>query len=123
MELVARIIDNRSNIDQTIRIFDSFYSTDVKVGADQFDIVYGYFSSVCETKSIAQNFTAVLFRVATETGLNVLDLLDELQGSSNKLQMNKIICFYLNSLKSKNSLYGISIIPRPNQPVARNVVQ
>jgi hypothetical protein len=70
---VARIIDNRSNIDRTIRIFDSFYSTDVTVGADQFDIVYGYFSSVCSTISIAQNFTAVLFRAATETGLNVLD--------------------------------------------------
>lgn len=123
MEQVARIIDNRSNIDQTIRIFDSFYSTDVKVGADQFDIVYGYFTSVCSTKSIAQNFTAVLFRAATETGLNVLDLLDEIQGAGNKLQMNKIICYYLNSLKSKTSLYGVSVVPRPNQPVARNVVQ
>ena len=120
---MARIIDNRSNIDQTIRIFDSFYSTDVTVGADQFDIVYGYFTSVCETKSIAQNFTAVLFRAATETGLNVLDLLDEIQGAGNKLQMNKIICYYLNSLKSKTSLYGVSVVPRPNQPVARNVVQ
>ena len=123
MGQVARIIDNRSNIDQTIRIFDSFYSTDVIVGADQFDIVYGYFTSVCSTKRIAQNFTAVLFRAATETGLNVLDLLDEIQGSGNKLQMNKIICYYLNSLKSKTSLYGVSVVPRPNQPVARNVVQ
>ena len=123
MQLVARIIDNRSNIDRTIRIFDSFYSTDVTVGADQFDIVYGYFSSVCSTTSIAQNFTAVLFRAATETGLNVLDLLDEIQGTGSKLQMNKIICFYLNSLKSKTSLYGISIVPRPNIPVARNIVQ
>lgn len=123
MQLVARIIDNRSSIDRTIRIFDSFYSTDVIVGADQFDIVYGYFSSVCATNSIAQNFTAVLFRAATETGLNVLDLLDELQGSGSKLQMNKKICFYLNSLKSKTSLYGISIVPRPNIPVARNIVQ
>jgi hypothetical protein len=26
-------------------------------------------------------------------------------------------------LKSKTSLYGVSIVPRPNQPVARNVVQ
>jgi hypothetical protein len=38
------------------------------------------------------------------------------------LQMNKQICYWLNSLKSKTSLYGVSVIPQPVVPVARNVV-
>jgi len=117
------IIDNRTPLDQTVRIFDTFYSTDLVVGADQYDIVYGYFSGVCATKRIAANFSAVLFRIAQEAGVNVLDLLATVQGAENKLQMNKIICYYLNSFKSKTTLYGVGVVPRPVQPVARNIVQ
>lgn len=117
------IIDQRSSLDQTVKIFDSFYATNLVVNAEEYDIVYGYFTSVCATKNIAANFTAVLFRIAQESGVPVLELLRILQGSENKLQMNKVICYYLNSLKSKTSLYGVGLVPYPNQPVARNVVQ
>jgi hypothetical protein len=117
------IIDNRTPLDQTVRIFDTFYSTNLVVGADQYDIVYSYFASTCATKRIAANFSAVLFRIAQEADVNVLDLLAAVQGAENKLQMNKIICYYLNSFKSKTTLYGVGIVPRPVQPVARNIVQ
>lgn len=117
------IYDNRRNLDQTIRIFDSFYQNALVVNASEFDIVYGYFVTVCQTRNIAANFTAVLFRIAQETGNDVLELLKIIQGVDNKLQMNQIICYYLNSLKSKTSLYGVSTVPQANQPVARNVVQ
>jgi len=119
---MARIFDNRTSLDQTIRIFDSFYQVDMIVNPNDYDIVHGYFTSVCETKNIAANFTAVLFRIATETGISALVLLNELKGSNNKLEMNKIMAYYLNGLKSKTSLYGVSVIPQPNVPVARNVV-
>lgn len=119
---MPRIIDNRNNIDQTIRIFDSFYATDLVVNGSEFDIVYGYFSNVCVTKQIAANFTTVLFRISQETGVSVLELLDFIKGTPNKIKMNEIICYYLNSFKSKTSLYGIGVIPKPNQPVSRNVV-
>lgn len=117
------ITDNRTSVDQTVKIFDSFYGINLVVNGSEYDIVYGYFTSVCATRKIAANFTAVLFRIAQESGISVLELLRSLQGSSNKLEMNKILCYYLNSLKSKTNLYGISIIPLANQPAARNVVQ
>lgn len=120
---MAKIIDNRTTLDQTVRIFDSFYDTDLKVGSSQYDVVHGYFLEVCDTKNIADNFTAVLFRVAQEANIDVLELLAQIQGTENKLQMNKILAYYLNSFKSKTSLYGIGVIPQPNQPVARNIVQ
>lgn len=119
---MANIIDNRSSLDNTIRIYDSFYAVNLVVAADKFDIVYGYFTSVCDTRNIAANFTAFLFRIAQETNIDVLDLLAQLQGAGNKLQMNKIIAYYLNSFKSKTSLYGIGAIRQPNLPVARNIV-
>lgn len=120
---MSKILDLRASIDQTIKIFDSFYGFDAVVNANDFDIVHSYFIGVCATKNIANNFTAVLFRIAQETGYGVLDLLSQIKGTSNNLEMNRVICYYLNSFKSKTSLYGIGQVPRPNQPVARNIVQ
>ena len=120
---MAQIIDHRTALDQTVQIFDSFYSFNLNVNGNEYDIVHGYFVSVCTTKNIANNFTAVLFRISQETGIPVLDLLAQIQGTGTKLQMNQVISYYLNSFKSKTSLYGVSTVPQSNQPVARNIVQ
>lgn len=119
---MARIIDDRTSTDLTVKIFDDFYSFNMVVNGNEYDIVNGYFKSVCGTKAIAGNFTAFLFRISQETGIPVLDLLGQIQGTS-KLQMNQVISYYLNSFKSKTSLYGMSTVPQSNQPVARNIVQ
>ena len=119
---MPRILDTRTALDQTVRIFDSFYSINLVVNANEYDIVHGYFISVCESKNIANNFTAVLFRISQETQISVLDLLDQIKGTS-KMEMNQTIAYYLNSFKSKTSLYGIAVIPKSNQPVSRNIVQ
>ena len=120
---MPRIVDERTQIDPTIKIFDSFYATALVVGASQYDVVNGYFTNVCGSKKIAANFTAFLFRIAQETQVDVLDLLAELKGIDNKLKINQVIAYYLNSMKSKSSLYGVATIPKPNIPVARNIVQ
>lgn len=119
---MPKILDTTSDLDRTVRIFDSFYAIDLVIGAAEYDIVHGYFMSVCATTNIADNFTVVLFRIAKETGVDVLELLQTIQGKT-KLQMNQTISYYLNSFKSKTSMYGVSLVPRPNQPVARNIVQ
>jgi hypothetical protein len=119
---MARIIDDRTSTDLTVKIFDDFYSFNMVVNGNEYDIVNGYFKSVCGTKVIAGNFTAFLFRISQETGIPVLDLLGQIQGTT-KLQMNQVISYYLNSFKSKTSLYGVSTVPQSNQPVARNIVQ
>ena len=38
------------------------------------------------------------------------------------VQVNTEMAFYLNLLKSKTALYGVSNIPIPNQAVQRNVI-
>jgi len=119
---MPRILDTRTSMDQTVRIFDSFYSINLSVNANEYDIVHGYFLSVCDSKNIAANFTAVLFRISQETQIPVLNLLDQIKGT-NKMEMNQTIAYYLNSFKSKTSLYGIAVVPKSNQPVSRNIVQ
>jgi len=118
------IVDNRLNeTDPTIKIFDNFYSQQLNVDASEFDLVYGYFRNVCSSAEIAGNFTTLLFRIAQQTGESVQSLLQIVQGTSDRLQMNQLICFYLNNFRSKVSLYGIGVIPKPNEVVQRNVVQ
>jgi len=119
---MPQILDQRTSMDQTVRIFDSFYAITLTINGNEYDIVRGYFVSICATKNIANNFTAVLFRISQETGIDALDLLDQVKGKK-KMEMNQIFAYYMNSFKSKTSLYGIGIVPKPNLPVARNIVQ
>jgi hypothetical protein len=95
------------------------------VNPDEYDVVHSYFVSVCDTVNIANNLTAVFFRISQQTGIPATTLLTYIKGNGNvnALGMNKVICYFLNSLKSKTSLYGVAQIPLPNQPVARNILQ
>lgn len=112
-----------NNVDQTVLIFDNFYNIEIVVNASEYDVVYSYFKGVSENSRIAANFTAFMFRIAKTGGYNVLDLLETIKGpNNNKLQMNQVICYYLNTFKSKAALYGVGNIPNPNQAVQRNVV-
>lgn len=106
----------------TIRVFDNFYSTGIKVNASEWDAVYSYFLGTSKNKEQANNFASLLFRIAQEGNFSVLDLLATIKGKANKLQMNQIICYYLNTFRPKAALYGVGIIPKPNEAVQRNVV-
>jgi len=117
------ITSQQSSLDRTVKIFDQFYNQKITIPSDQYDIVFGYFRDVCETEQIAANFTAFLFRVAQQGGVDALSILDAIKGNTKtKLQLNQTLAYYLNSFKSKTSLYGVSVVPKPVQPVARNVV-
>lgn len=119
---MASLADVRSRLDPTVRIFDEFYSFDLNVNSNEYEIVYSYFRSVTNDIQIAQNFTIFLFKISQETEINVMDLLSQIEGNS-KLDMNRILAYYMNSFKSKTSLYGVSQIPQPNMTVYRNIIQ
>lgn len=110
------------NSDNTIQIFDNFYNVQMSIPVEQYNIVSAFFLGVCETEEIAQNFTAFLFKVAKLSGLDPLTIIDSLKGSNNKLEIDQKFSYYLNSFKSKTSLYGVAVVPRPVQPIARNIV-
>jgi len=113
----------RQSQEQTIKIFDSFYNQNLVIPTPQWDPVKSYFDSVCDTKEIAANFTAIFFRMAQENGIDAMILLQELKGKAqNKVDLSQVMAYYFNSFKSKTSLYGLSVVPTPNQAVARNVV-
>jgi hypothetical protein len=126
---MAITIDNSTVVlDRTVRIYDSFYSNQLVVSANEFDMVNGYFLNVCTSTAVAKNFTYLFFLISQQTNIPVINLLTAISKGTTPteqglLKMNSLICYYLNGFKSKTSLYGIGVIPQPNQAAARNVVQ
>lgn len=119
---MAQIIDSpKTNLDKTVRVFDQFYNFDLVVNASQYEVVYSYFFSINKDKTIADNFTVLLFRISSVTGEDVMSLLADISGK-DKLKATATLTYYLNSIKSKTTLYGLSAIPQPNQSVQRNIV-
>jgi hypothetical protein len=109
------------NTDLSVRIFDSFYSYDVNIPADEYDVVHTYFLSVMSTRQAAGNFTVSLFRVAQDTGINPLTLLKEFQGL-NGINLSASLAYYLNSIRSRATLLGVGTAVTPNFYQARNVL-
>jgi len=110
------------NIDPTVRVFDSFYRYESNVPADQYDLVNSYFRSVMTTREAADNFTTSLFRVADQTGIPIMELLQSIQGQSG-MELNVSMSYYLNNLRSNATLVGIGTPAAQNFYVARCVVK
>lgn len=107
--------------DRTVRLFDNFYSEQVRVDANEFEVVSSFFKEACVNTTVAKNFTSFLFQIAANTGVSTMDLIEELRGKS-RLEMNATMAYYLNSFKTKHSMYGIGVIPRPVETIQRNIL-
>lgn len=110
-----------TNIDQTVRIFDNFYRYDVQIPAAEYDVVFSYFKSQMSTSNAAGNFTVSLFRVAQETNIPPLTLLNEFQGL-NGINLSATLAYYLNQIRSRATLLGVGASVVPNQYASRNVL-
>jgi len=124
---MASINYTNYNIDQTVRVFDTFYDYDVNIPVGDYDVVNSYFKSVMTTKQAADNFTVSLFRVAQDTNIPPLTLLQSFQaGNTNNnpgLSLNINMAYYLNSIRNRATLLGVGIAVAPNYYAARNVIQ
>ena len=107
-------------IDQTVKIFDRFYNYEVDVPVLEYDAVYSFFNSIYGTAEAAGNFTVSLFRVAQQSAIPVMDLLQQIQGQS-QAELNLTLAYYLNNIRSPATLLGINATTTPNYYVARNV--
>ena len=106
--------------DQTVRVFDDFYSYAANVPQLEYDAVYSYLSSVFGTAEAAGNFTVTMFRMSQEADIPVMTLLEQIQGKSQP-ELTLTLAYYLNTLRSPTTLLGINVPVQPNYYVARNI--
>lgn len=115
---------NQTNLNQdlTVRVFDRFYKYEASVPASEWDLVYSYFRSVMTTDRAASNFSSALFRVAQETDTPAQTLLQAFRGTSG-IQLTVTLAYYLNLIRSRATLLGVSAPVIPNINAARAVLQ
>jgi hypothetical protein len=119
---MSSVNDINTRIDQTVRIFDSFYNYSANIPVQEYDVVLSYFESVFKTKKAAANFTASLFRVAEKTNTSAMSLLQQFQSVGQlEPEVNILMAYYLNSVRSPATLLGVLQPTTPNYYTARNV--
>jgi len=110
----------KSDTDASIIIFDSFYKREIKVDINEYDLIRAYFLDLYQNSNIADDFTAVVFQIATGYEKSALDILEEMKGQDG-VSVNATIAYYLNGLRSKATLLGVTNVQQPNIYAARNV--
>lgn len=113
------------NIDQTVRVFDNFYKFDVNVPSDQYDVVFSWFKTQMGTTQAAENFTVSVFRIAQETKIPALTLLQYFQDEGRTQSTTLLdvqMAYWLNQIRSRATLLGVSVPAQPNYYAARNIV-
>ena len=111
----------KNNLDSTVKIFDNFYDTETVINADEFDIVRSFFLKHSTDTAIADDFTSVFFRIQQNYNISTDELLKKFKGLDDPLAMDEVIAYYLNGLRSKSTLLGVSVLQQPNLYAARNV--
>jgi len=106
--------------DLTVQIFDRFYGYQQQVPVDEYDAVLSYFKSVFESAEAAGNFSVSLFRVSQQSGIPVMNLLQQFQGQTAP-QINLTLAYYLNGVRSSSTLLGINVPTQSNFYIARNI--
>jgi hypothetical protein len=110
------------SIDQTVRIFDQFYKYEANIPVQEYDAVLSYFKSVFKTSVAAENFTSSIFRVADESGISAMTLLQNFQqGGQSEPEITILMAYYLNSVRSPATLLGVLAPTQPNFYAARNI--
>ena len=74
-------------------------------------------------RTAAGNFTVSLFRVAQNTGIPALTLLQEFEQGTTGMSLNISLAYYLNTIRSRATLLGVGAAVQPNFYAARNVLQ
>jgi hypothetical protein len=119
---MSTVNNTNPNTDLTVRVFDNFYKYDVNVPAAEYDIVYSFFRTTMDTARAAGNMTVSLFRVADQTKVPVLTLLDTMKGATG-LDLTASMAYYLNNIRSNATLLGVNAQTTPNFYAARSVIQ
>lgn len=119
---MSSVNNTNLNTDQTVRVFDQFYTFDTVVPAAEYDVVRSYFLSVMSSRQAADNFTVSLFQVSQNTNIPALTLLEQFKGQVG-INLSASLAYYLNQIRSRATLLGVGVVPTPNFYAARSVVQ
>lgn len=119
---MSTVNNTNYNQDLTVRVFDRFYDYDTQIPANEYDVVHSFFLANMKSRTAAGNFTVSLFRVAQETNIPAMTLLQGFQGQTG-INLTANLAYYLNLIRNRATLLGVGVAVQPNFYAIRNVVQ
>lgn len=119
--MTGSVNNTNLQVDPTVRLFSTFYETDLVVNGDEYDLVYSYLKSICSNRKIAANLALSIFKIANDYDFNVQDILAQIQGQ-DRLKLTVTLSYYLNSIRNSSTYLGVGSPIQPNQYVARNIL-
>lgn len=87
----------------------------------EYDHVLSTFKKIMKDDTAAEKFAYALYQIAAATEINVIQLLDSLD-ITNEMTLNNSMAYYLNSLNSPSTLYGVQNSITPSYYAGRNVL-
>jgi len=109
--------------EQSVTLFDEFYNKTTAISQNDYEIVRTFFKSYGYNNDIADDFTAVFFQILDAYNITQDELLKEFKASGDAVALSQTVAYYLNGLRSKTTLVGVSVVQQPNYYAARNVVK
>lgn len=89
--------------------------------SDEYQYILSFFTKIMKDSHAASTFTDSLYEVATATQTNVLVLFESIKGK-NEIELNRVMAYYMNALRSPATLLGVQNLVRPNFYAGRNVL-
>jgi hypothetical protein len=111
----------QDSTDKTRVIFDRFFEREIAYPSNQVDAVIGFFVRRGFQEQAAQSVGSVLLQQAKIDGVNVLELLDTLNGLDS-VKLSNLITAVLNANRSAISKLGLRTQNTTSSIEARNIL-
>lgn len=112
---------NVQRTNDSTRIFDKYYNSELIVSTQEYDYVYAFFKKVMGTQEIAENFSAAVFQIAQQSDISATTFVENLK-NQDSMQLSITMAYYLNYTRSNSTLLGVGQLVTPDFYAARNVV-
>jgi len=110
-----------SNSDQTLKVFNNFYSLPISISNNDLIAMTGYLESKGFDSNSAERTSIILLTQAANDGFSSMELLDTLKGIDS-VEISGLVAEILNYNRIKTSFLGVSQPNTISEEVTRNVV-
>ena len=104
------------------QFFNNYYTNVDSVNPAHFDIVRGFLVGKNFDASTVDNLVISLLEVAKEQDLSVPDLIAQLDGLEDTLQLNTLLSLLLNTTRNRTSVLGFEQTTAVSDNISRTIL-
>ena len=104
------------------QFFSNYYTQVDSINPAHFDIVRGFLVGKKFDESTVDNLVISLLEVAKEQDLSVPDLIAQLDGLEDTLQLNTLLSLLLNTTRNRTSVLGFEQTTAVSDNISRTIL-